>query len=885
MTLGIVAAAAVASSTSNTATSAAFTPVATETLAVLATAGANSSTAVTIAVTDSQGGTWIQKIQANLTAPGGSGGGAVTGIWTRANPAASSMTITVTATGGTVNASGFRPYRLSGNSITFGTGTRGASASNPMNPTAFTSTVPNSSMLVAASEWSGGGTLTSSDLTFSTFSNGNMEGGWGFKLLDGTTGSETFNMGGGALWYWAAIEVWDATPAAAGTVVATAATAGTITATMLAAGTTAATAAGTSGTITSRLLVPGIVASTSTATGAIIKTPPQIDGTAAAAASLSGDVIVKVGLLGTVVSASTATGTLGPFRLALAGTAAASAAGTSGAITSRLLVSGTAAALSSVSGGVGPVRLALSGTVAATSTAAGGARSILGVSGTVVAATSLSGSLLVSGKPGQGAQVLVLFNPDEVLTGGRVTYYQFDLLDPGENLIGQLRGVAGGDISIDAYSAVKATGKLTVATDPAFSRLRDNQPDFLGVQINAPLGPSATATAATGAPADRFLCADAGAGSISVGDRVIVTDSASQPKDGNAYTVRFKTSSAGTTTVFFTTSAGFGVAIGDLLKVVTVSFEQRVDWLNARIRPMIRIARLGGGDDPLGTLVPVGVFLCAAPVEQWEVTGLTRQVELADKLSILDQDIASGDPSGIAAYALDTGTNIINTVKALIAETGEVAPAIAPDAKVLASPMVWEIGATRLKVVNDLLDAAGYFSLYCDGQGQYQATPYVQPADRVPVYSSIAPFSSGPQSLMDPSWTRDRDIYSIPNRYLLVGQGNGTNPALTSLATNVDPDSPYSFPSRGRWVTVTEVGVEAASQAELDTLARARLSRATSVTNQLTVKHAFLPDLHVNSVIRFVNPDSGLDTYCYVVNTTITFDPTALCQTVMRLVA
>lgn len=523
-------------------------------------------------------------------------------------------------------------------------------------------------------------------------------------------------------------------------------------------------------------------------------------------------------------------------------------------------------------------------TTAATSGAAAEVTSILQVSSTTAAVSSTSGSILVAGKPGQGSQLEVLFNPDEVLTGSRVTYFQFDLLDRSEHLIGHLYGVDSGEVNFDAYGAVKSTGKVTVHTDPAYRHLPDGQPDFLGVQINTPVGIQAVAVEGTAAPATEFVCTDGEAVDISVGDRFIITDSDSQPKEQTAFTVQHKASAGGETTFTFSPETFIPVDAGDLLKVVTVSQEQLADWLDVRIRPMIRIARLGGGDDPVGRLTPAGVYLCAAPVEDWDDRGLRRDVELADKLSILDQDIASGDPDGLAAYALDAGANVIDAVKTLIAETGESSPAIEPAAAVLAAPMVWDVGTTRLRIINDLLDAAGYFSLFCDGWGQYQAVPYVQPSDRVPVYESIAPFSDGPQSLMDPAWKRDRDIYSIPNRFVAIGQGDGDTAALTSIATNEDPDSPYSYQSRGRWITQVEQGVEATSQAALDAIARARLSRATSVTNQLTVRHVFLPDLRMNSVVRFVNPDSGLDTYCYVVQTSIPFDPLALCQTIMRLV-
>jgi hypothetical protein len=137
---------------------------------------------------------------------------------------------------------------------------------------------------------------------------------------------------------------------------------------------------------------------------------------------------------------------------------------------------------------------------------------------------------------------------------------------------------------------------------------------------------------------------------------------------------------------------------------------------------------------------------------------------------------------------------------------------------------------------------------------------------------------------MAPDWTRDRDIYSIPNRYVVIGQGSGDTEALVSEATNTDPSSPYSFNARGRWITKVETGVEAATQADLDAIAVNRLSSATSITMSISVKHMFLPDLLVNSVVRFTNPDADLDIRCFVIRTTVPIDPTELCSSIMNVV-
>lgn len=366
----------------------------------------------------------------------------------------------------------------------------------------------------------------------------------------------------------------------------------------------------------------------------------------------------------------------------------------------------------------------------------------------------------------------ILFRPEEVLAGTRVTAYRFDLLDSEENQLGQLEGVEGGSVEWTSFSAIKGGGSLDV------------------------------------------------------------------------------------------TDVG-----------------QQVDWLNCRIRPMALLASVGAEPD---TEVGLGVYLAAAPKESWSDTGRSWTVELLDKLSILDGDIvtdANGDP---VTYVAPVGANVIDTVISLIQGVGEAAPAIEPDSKTLSASMTWEVGTSVLLICNELLEAAGYTSLYTDGMGQFRTDPYVTPANRVPVYSALNPFSSGENSLMAPEWERDRDIYSIPNRYVAISAGSGDEEALVAVATNEDASSPFSVQARGRWVTRVETGIEATSQADLLSRAKMGLAQASSVTSGISLEHMFLPDLVINSVIRFTNPDAGLDLLCYVTKTSVEFDPTALCKSEIR---
>lgn len=304
-----------------------------------------------------------------------------------------------------------------------------------------------------------------------------------------------------------------------------------------------------------------------------------------------------------------------------------------------------------------------------------------------------------------------------------------------------------------------------------------------------------------------------------------------------------------------------------------------IDWLNIRIRPL---AILSSASSVADAQQPLGVFLTAAPVEKWTATGRVWDVELLDKLSVPDQDVVTdfnGDP---VTYVAPVGANVIELVVDLLAGVGEAAPAIEPGTEVLAASQTWDVGTSVLKIIDDLLDTAGYFSLWCDGYGQYRTTKYVPPVDRVPVYTSLAPFSKGPSSLMSPDWTRDRDIYSVPNRYVAVGQGDETTEALVAVATNTDPASPFSYPNRGRWITRVMTGIEAVDLAALELSARRGLGQASSITSGISASHLYLPDLVINSTVRFVNPDADLDMICVVNNTSIKLDPAELCTSELR---
>lgn len=303
---------------------------------------------------------------------------------------------------------------------------------------------------------------------------------------------------------------------------------------------------------------------------------------------------------------------------------------------------------------------------------------------------------------------------------------------------------------------------------------------------------------------------------------------------------------------------------GGSLSVVDAG--QAVDWLNDRVRPIVTIDGIGP--------TALGVFIISEAPEAWDDTGRSWSAKLLDKTAILDQDKVD------ATYALDAGTVNTTAAASLIASTGETNIAITPSTATLAGPLAWDAGTSKLTIVNDLFDAAAYFSLFCDLNGAYRGEPYVRPADRPILWE----FTDGDGAIFVPQFTKDVDLFAIPTTVIAVGQGNGTTAALVSTAVNADPDSPYSTVARGRTIAHVETGVEAADQPTLDAYARRRLIELTSPTSSVDIQHAYVPGLTVNNAVRLRRVPAGIDARHVVTKTSIPLNPTALVKTTVQQV-
>jgi hypothetical protein len=281
----------------------------------------------------------------------------------------------------------------------------------------------------------------------------------------------------------------------------------------------------------------------------------------------------------------------------------------------------------------------------------------------------------------------------------------------------------------------------------------------------------------------------------------------------------------------------------------------------------------------------LGVFLVSAAVEEWENTGRVWSVQLHDRCTVPEQDAFD------ESYAVAAGTLVLQEVKSILATANEYIEVDGSNTITTSTAMAWEAGTSKLTIINDLLDVAGYNALWMDGYGNFQTTPRVLPANRSIKYEVLdldRELVDGEQSIYLPDWTRDRDSFDVPNKVIAVQAAGGEDDeALTGTWTNEDPNSPYSYISRGRWIphvldsVETPAGTDAATIAFLQQRARATLIQMSAVQAQVKIEHLPIP-VRVSDVVRFANTAAGVDGRHVITSLSLDTSPTGLMKSTLQ---
>ena len=217
---------------------------------------------------------------------------------------------------------------------------------------------------------------------------------------------------------------------------------------------------------------------------------------------------------------------------------------------------------------------------------------------------------------------------------------------------------------------------------------------------------------------------------------------------------------------------------------------------------------------------------------------------------IVDVSVSLMDLTGIPAGDLipfvsgvPDGVNPVERAAAFLADYG-LTVALPEGVAELQAPITWPANTANLNRVNSLLAAAGCTNLYATGMGTLSADPLL-PIDQAPV---VATFSAT-DTLYLPRWSRNRDVYRVPNRVQATSRTPGGSSPL-DVTVDLPATSQYSFERTGRRVVRDMGETDAADLAILTALATRELESSQAVVETRTITHEWVPGIRVGNVVE-----------------------------------
>lgn len=234
--------------------------------------------------------------------------------------------------------------------------------------------------------------------------------------------------------------------------------------------------------------------------------------------------------------------------------------------------------------------------------------------------------------------------------------------------------------------------------------------------------------------------------------------------------------------------------------------------------------------------LPMGLFALNVPrkrfepgMEMWEIAASDNGIHLMEATTTASYTVA-------AAENYITGTN---AVRDILDDLG-LAHALPTTALTLPVARTWPAGTPWLRIVNDLLHAAGMYSLWFDASGIARTRAYDDLSTRTPDVTY-----TGEDFVLIPI-TEEAETTRLANQVVAIVDDPSRAP-LTSVKTNADPDSPISTVSLGRTITKV-IQSDAADQTTLDAIAENYLRNEAGLYRRATLLTSIDPRREAHEV-------------------------------------
>lgn len=263
------------------------------------------------------------------------------------------------------------------------------------------------------------------------------------------------------------------------------------------------------------------------------------------------------------------------------------------------------------------------------------------------------------------------------------------------------------------------------------------------------------------------------------------------------------------------------------------------DWLSDEIRPVLVI---DGAETPLGTFA-------AAQVTPTDANGVeSLAIEAFDRCwKVRDNKLEN-------RLYIAAGTNYITAIEQQLVASSIPVVLATPTSATLTEDREWDIGTSRLTIVNELLGEINYSQLYFTAEGFAVLRPATVPsaADLSHRISDDPDDLAAGADRIDallPRLTRTTDVYNAPNVFVAWCANPDKSGNMVARAENLNPQSPLSVPRRGRRIVQTTRVDNIASQEELQAYVDRQRNDSLISGETLQITTALLPGYNVRDVV------------------------------------
>jgi hypothetical protein len=230
--------------------------------------------------------------------------------------------------------------------------------------------------------------------------------------------------------------------------------------------------------------------------------------------------------------------------------------------------------------------------------------------------------------------------------------------------------------------------------------------------------------------------------------------------------------------------------------------------------------------------IPLGHYMLLSPVKTTDGNIVTRNIDSYDLLKALDQD------KTIVSTTFSSGSNVVDTIETLLDSVGTwVNYSIEPSTETLSEDVSYELGKSKLFIINSLLNMINYYPLWVNGNGIYKGVPWSETPN------ITHEFIDNELSLYHEDVELDVDYSEIYNRVVIItNQLEQDIEPLYKVWTMEDEnltDHEFSYTNLGRYVTKIFQS-EATSQSYIDLRARRELRNMLEIEEAVSYNHAFI---------------------------------------------